>query len=134
MDPIPVSTYDVDEESGHEMDKEDSNQRGRWLDIFGDFYLTLYSNPMRKLFGYLIPITVPSISDEADSDSTDYTVFPMPNDRKVEENEVTRCFMVFCLSVVWMSVITYLLLSAVSTMGDHLDVSASTMGIHYRIH
>ena len=118
----------------------------RWMEILSAFHRTFYSNPMRKVFGYIIPIKVPAVSDEADHDhdvdaESDFTVFPMPKMEQtslnsmssvassVADSDITRCFMVFCLSVLWMSFITYLLLSAVSAMGHCLNVSASTMGI-----
>lgn len=107
-----------------EDDHRPQNVRRRGTAILGDFLSTFYSNPMQKLFAVLVPIKVPRVTDDSD-----FTVFPMPRLESVADSEFTRCFMVFCLSVLWLSAITYLLLSAVSALGDCLNVSASTMGI-----
>ena len=124
--PDSAAAADLD---GHDKPRR---SRGRWLSVLSDVQRTLYSNPMRKVFGYLVPIKVPSVTLDDSDDELDFAEFPLPNAsrlRSAADSEFTRCFLVFCLSVLWMSAISYLLLSAVSTMGDCLNVSASTMGL-----
>ena len=123
----------IELEEDHKKRKTNHSPTHSLMGILGDFLSTFYSNPMRKLFAVLVPIKVPSVTDDDDDDDAvddmDLSVFPMPRLESVADSEFTRCFMVFCLSVLWLSAITYLLLSAVSAMGDCLNVSASTMGI-----